>query len=246
MIEPYYRDEAVTLYHGDSLGESGLGTLPDLSVDVAIVDPPYSAHVHAKSVRGGYNVKRARELGFESLQPESRALWSFHLARLVKRWVLVFCDVEGAHEWIANLQGAGLEYIRTGFWHKLGATPQVTGDRPGSHAEAIVIAHRPGRKRWNGGGLGNVWSYPTAHRAGETVVNETQKPEGLIAELVEKFSDPDELVLDFCAGSGTLPRKAKDAGRRAICWEVREEQCRFIAARMAQTVFNFGEQGSLI
>ena len=36
--------------------------------------------------------------------------------------------------------------------------------------------------------------------------------------------------------AGTLPRKAKDAGRRAICQEKDEGQCRFIAERMAQRV----------
>jgi hypothetical protein len=46
--------------------------------------------------------------------------------------------------------------------------------------------------------------------------------------------------------AGTLPRKAKDAGRRAICQEKDEGQCRFIAERMAQRVFRFPEQRALI
>jgi hypothetical protein len=46
--------------------------------------------------------------------------------------------------------------------------------------------------------------------------------------------------------AGTLPRKAKDAGRRAICQEKDEGQCRFIAERMAQQVFRFPEQRALI
>jgi hypothetical protein len=46
--------------------------------------------------------------------------------------------------------------------------------------------------------------------------------------------------------AGTLPRKAKDAGRLAIRQEKDEGQCRCIAERMAQRVFRFPEQRALI
>lgn len=39
MSAPYYQDESVTLWHGDSL--SVLSTLPDRSVDCCVTSPPY-------------------------------------------------------------------------------------------------------------------------------------------------------------------------------------------------------------
>ena len=40
MSEPYYSDDAVTLWHGDCLDV--LRTLPDASVDAVVTDPPYN------------------------------------------------------------------------------------------------------------------------------------------------------------------------------------------------------------
>ncbi|MFE3488315.1 site-specific DNA-methyltransferase, partial [Streptomyces griseus] len=43
MTTPYYRDDHVTLLHGDAIDQ--LRTLPDQSVDAVITDPPYEIGV---------------------------------------------------------------------------------------------------------------------------------------------------------------------------------------------------------
>lgn len=200
------------LHEGDC--ELWLPTLADRSVDVIITDPPYSEWVHAKSRRGAMrphpkatasDISRSRDLGFAAMTPYLMARCAGEFARLCRRWCLVFCDLELIGDWRAALAGAGLEAVRVGLWVKLGCTPQFTGDRPASGAEAIVIAHRKGRKRWNGGGGHAVWSYPIvlnrSHR--ERRRHTAQKPLGLMRELVRLFSDPGETVCDPFAGSAT-------------------------------------------
>lgn len=146
FLRPYYEDATVTLYHGDCKA-----ILPTLGrVDAVITDPPYSDHVHAKSRAGSRKMSRdpdrpssysrTKELGFAALSPELRASVAEQFAQLARRWVLVFSDVESDHLWRSELTSAGLEYVRTGFWEKVGATPQFTGDRPATPAEAITIA----------------------------------------------------------------------------------------------------------
>ena len=47
-MTPYFNENGITIFHGDCRE-----ILPALSpVNVAITDPPYSEHVHAKNRRG--------------------------------------------------------------------------------------------------------------------------------------------------------------------------------------------------
>lgn len=206
--------------------------MPDKSVDVVITDPPYSEHVHSKSRRGltvthkanaTDEISERRELGFDSITAEVMSAIAAQLGRLSRRWVAVFCDEWSDHLWRDALEAAGLEYIRTCIWIKIGGAPQFTGDRPAVGHEYIILAHPPGRKRWNGGGKTGVYSFATAidrDRSGlDFRVHTTQKPLRLMEELVRDFADEGELVLDPFAGSGTTGMAAIRNGRRFMGWE---------------------------
>lgn len=221
------------LHHGDCL--PWLATLADKSVDVVITDPPYSEHVHGKARRGSSapvdgggrtpaaSFHRVTEFGFSSLTRDTMTAAAGQFARVSKRWVAVFCDVESSHLWAADLVAAGLEYVRTMMWIKLASTPQFTGDRPAPGYEAIVLAHRPGKKRWNGGGKVGVYTHAVVQdrhggHAGPDGFrcHTTQKPIGLMLDLVADFSDADETILDPFAGSGTTGVAALRLGRHFI------------------------------
>lgn len=220
--------------HGDN--REVLPTLGDKSVTHVITDPPYSEHVHGKARRGaalpdkdggahhgessnGACFSRASDLGFAAISETQRVESAGAFARLARRWSLVFCDNESAARWLDANVAAGLQHIRIGQWIKIGCTPQFTGDRPATGSEAIVIAHPPGRKRWNGGGSHAVWSHPIVldrANAGNERVHTTQKPLPLMLELVELFTDPDDIVLDPFCGSGTTGVACLRLGRRFI------------------------------
>jgi DNA modification methylase len=236
----------VDLRCADCLGPEGMATLADGLVDVVICDPPYSEHVHAQSRRGLTHDKRdprsqiseRKEFGFEHITQSEMEDASDHFQRLARRWVLVFCDVESSHLWAGALRSAGLEYLRTMAWQKLGGAPQFTGDRPAVAFEAIVVAHRPGKKRWNGGGKAGWYAVPTAidrDRSGwDARIHTTQKPLALMEQLIADFTEPGELILDPYAGSGTTGVAARRLGRRFLGFERDPEMATKAQARLAR------------
>lgn len=229
--------ERWTLHLGDCI--EGMRSLADDSVDVTITDPPYDEHTHSKGRRGNSiaahagaresravaeraAISRNRDLGFAALTPAQMRCTAEACARTTRRWSLFFCSLEMISDWRGAVTAAGLEYVRTCVWHKVGSTPQFTGDRPAIAVEAIVVAHRPGRKCWNGGGKHGYYRHSIVLERGhgEVRLHTTQKPLSLMRELVEDFTEPDELVLDPYSGSATTAVAALQLGRRFIGWEL--------------------------
>jgi hypothetical protein len=145
----------IEVVHADVL--ECLDSLPPF--DAMITDPPYSAHVHenATSVgnenRGGLGVHE-RDLGFDAITGNLRGALA-SLAARASRWTCIFSDHEGTHEWRAMLERS--EYIRTVPWVRW-SQPQLSGDRPCTGSEAVLLFHRygerskPVKKHWNGPG----------------------------------------------------------------------------------------------
>lgn len=247
---PYWEGAGVKLYFGQA-EEIG----PRL-VDRGMVfmDPPYSAHVHAKSRAGARktplvdgngnmshaSISRTKTFGFEHLTPELQRDLARISFRLARRWVLVFCDLEGISGWKNALEEAGLNYRRTMLWDKIGSTPQFTGDQPAVAGEAIVAAHPfcgngRERRRWNSHGKRGIYSVPIELNrggGGEKRINETQKPLLLIEAILRDFAEPDELVYDFVAGGGTTGVACIHLGLRGVLIERRKEQIEATADRL--------------
>lgn len=211
-----------------------LEVLPTLSaVDHTITDAPYEPEAHTKArralvdstqKRGATNTGKVRridqplEIDFDSISEEERIAVSAMLGGLTSRWTMTFCQIEGVTPWRAAFVAGGLEWVRGGVWRKPNGSPQFTGDRPGQGFECLAIAHRPGRKQWNGGGKHAFWEVPLDHGAGNGERNEhsTQKPIKLMLQLVEDFTDLGDLVLDPYTGSGTTGVACLRLGRRFI------------------------------
>lgn len=198
-------DPRFELRLGDCLDpERGLPSVASDAFDVVITDPPY---------------RNTPDFGVGFLDQGAMVTLARELARVTKRWIAVFTDVESVGLWQEAYLAAGLDYVRTGVWTKPNAAPQRSGDRPSCGFEAIVFGHRPGRKRWNGGGHLAVWQCPV-----ESIgrVHPTQKPIALMEKLVEEFSDHRELVCDPFSGAASTGVAALHLGRHFAGWELQE------------------------
>lgn len=201
--------------------------------DVMIVDPPYSPKVHSKAISagtGGAGVRK-RDLGFGHLTP-ALMLRIAEYAAQVRRWSVVFTDVESVSAWIGAMRLHGVEYVRTIPWVRW-SQPQMSGDRPPTGAEMICVFHAPranqggGKMRWNGPGNRVMYSgeandvevaraaYLAKSLRGRDKYS-CEKPLDLMLALVSDYSDPGETVFDPCAGMGTTLLAAELLGREAF------------------------------
>jgi len=234
-----------TLHLGDCLGDGGMGTLADRSVDHVICDPPFEAEAHTLMRRvKRYANGRAAEydgrvavlepLPFPPLTEDERINSAVQMARVARRWILVFCQIEASHRWIEAIRSAGATYRRTCLWVKPDGQPQLSGDRPGLGYETIVVCHAPGSSRWNGGGGRGVFVCNKGE-GGPHAPHPTTKPLALMERLVDLFTDPGETILDPFAGSGTTLVAAKRLGRSAIGWERDPKYHEIASRRIAET-----------
>ena len=214
--------------HGDCL--TILPCLPARSIDHVVTDPPYEAEAHEHQTRiktgtyrgvGKSKVRTLEPLSFKPMTEADRAEAGRSLARVARRWSLVFCQIEALSAWrLALEQGEMSRYMRSCIWDKPDPTPQLSGDRPGTGYEAILAMHAIGRSRWNGGGARGVFTHSTKDFVNRDGVGErlhpSQKPIALMLELVLLFTDPGEVVIDPYCGSGTTGAACVRTGRRFI------------------------------
>lgn len=238
-MTPYYTDDSVTIYHGESQS-----VLADIGpVDHVIMDPPYDDETHtgARTLAKTTTMEGGRrkivttgtyEIGFAAV---NAGLWFVPVClSMAYRWTIAFCSMEMLGDY---RRVAGESWMRGGFWHRLDGAPQITGDRPAQPGEGIAIMHRSladgrtGRTRWNRHGHSAYWA---ANIVKHNRVHPTQKPESLMVALIQDFTDQGETILDPFMGSGTTLVAAKRLGRKAIGVEREEAFCRHAVERLRQ------------
>lgn len=222
-----------TLHLGDCI--QGMAAMEDRSVDHILTDPPY-APMTIKNARSATMIKRRDgklyDFGYSALSPELRAACSTQFARLAKRWIVVWCDIESTEAWRRDLEAAGLRYVRTGVWVRVNGCPQFSGDRPAQGVEACVIMHTASRMRWNGGGRPAVWTGPIVNSRDGERIHASPKPLWLMREIVRDFTESDELILDPFSGSASMGVAALEFGRRFLGWEISAEYHAAASARL--------------
>lgn len=218
----------IALYHADA--RTCAEALADTHAAACIVDPPYSAHVHARSTSIGTQAHpQMRDLGFTSLDDATRAA-IVRVAASCSRWSAIFSDIEGAQAWReALVADTRLEYVRAVPWVRW-SQPQLSGDRPPSGCELVTLVHPKGAKRWSG--PGSLTAFDTRSLRGNDK-HPCEKPLDLMLSLVSWFSDAGELVVDPCAGAGTTLLAARLLERDAIGLELNADSAAHGQARIA-------------
>lgn len=226
-MSPFYSDEKVVLYHGDC--RDILPQLPSSSVDLIVTDPPYG--IAYKSNRGHNHGVIAGDDGSLDV-PQCLTLACRTLAR--GRHAYIFGEIDLN----ATPLAAQVELI----WDKeivgMGNLEQPWGM---SHEPITFAVYEPSKaNRDKGYGKlsarirkGSVVRCSRTNGAA-TTRHPTEKPVGVLRQLIESSSVLGECVLDPFAGSGSTLEAAVLEGRRAIGIEVDARYCEVIANRMKQ------------
>lgn len=240
-MTPYYQDEAVTLYHGDC---RELAPALGIQADLVIADPPYS------ETSLDWDKWPTDWPDFAThIAPQ---LWCFGSQRMFwqyrdqfTQWTLAQDIVWEKHngsnmlnDRFRRMHELALHFYR-GDWTALHKEPQFTND-----ATARTVRRKAKPAQWAKIGEGSFTSEDGGPRLMSSViyarschgyaVNETQKPEAIVAPLLQYSCPPGGLVVSLFAGSGTDLAVARKTGRRAIGFEVRESQCEAAAQRLSQ------------
>lgn len=214
MGEPYYQDDAVTIYHGDCRE-----IMPDLEYDCILADPPYGISVDTSYSRRVSRDKTGATWAGRDHPPVFGDDTPFNPQHLLDDRPIILW---GADFFRAELPAVGSWLV----WDK--RLPS------GKRAPVCEVEMAWCSSLTNPRIFAHMWS--GFYRASEVGhhVHPTQKPVALMSWCLGFL--PDGVVLDPYIGSGPTLRAAKDLGRKAIGIEIEEQYCEIAANRMRQEV----------
>lgn len=247
-LTPYYADDDVTLFHGDcrDLIPKLLAGTSQALADACIADPPYG-----QTALDWDRWPTGWPGAVASALPASTSMWCFGSLRMfldrapdLAAWrfaedlVWVKPNSSGPRRDVQRFLRVHESVVR--FWRgnyddlsvtppveriystdksarrRAAATPHLRTDRGSAYVDDGTRVAR------------SIRQYPAIRGRGR---NETEKPLGLVAELLTSIVPVGGTVLDPTAGSGTTGDAARQTGRRAVLIEAREQQCEVAARR---------------
>ena len=184
-----------------------MSEMPDKFVDMVLTDIPYN-EVNRKSN------------GLRNLDKGDADTLSFDIDEFInlcikkcRGSIYIWCGTEQVSLLRKTMVDNKMS-TRLVIWEKSNPSP-MNGDNIWlSGVECCVYGKFP-NATFNGHCLNTVLRFP----CGRNKIHPTQKPLKLFEKLIEISSNPNDIVLDTCAGSGTTGVACKNLGRRFILIE---------------------------
>ena len=247
----YYQDDHVTLHLGSWMEEID----SEFVADLIVTDPPYGeTSLTWDRWPDGWPGLAARH---------ARSMWCFGSMRMFLKRYHEFTHYQFGEAWKLSQDivwekhnGSGFATDRFKRVHEFAThwyqgdwatihheTPRVPG---GDGTSSVKRRESPAHTGAIGGaeyvddGMRLTRSVIKARSMHQKAINETEKPVGILEPLIAYGCPPGGMVLDLFAGSGSTLVAARNLGRKAIGYELREEQAELTAQRLSQGVLDFG------
>lgn len=248
MLEPYYEDKFVRIYHGDCL--EVLPQLPQGSSDMLFTDPPYNVKYEAEKAPSGRVAQRQKMvlggIHNDAMKPAEYEEFLRNLSigcahALAPGAAAYVCGGTSTFEpYYRFLFGDVFKFSSVIVWDK--GYMSLTRKDYHSQYEWIFYGWLPGPKKhkWFGQRQQtDIWQIE--RESASTYSHPTQKPVALCKRAILNSSEPfdpgdpkrlGDIILDPFMGSGSTLEAAKITGRRAIGIESDEHYCEVAARRM--------------
>ncbi len=215
-MNPVYDIDGITIYHADC--NDVLPTIDPDSVDLLLTDPPYGIGYEVRAQLVGSGNRRVWMGGKPPVAGDDSPFDPSLLNAFPRRILW------GANNYASRLPDSAGWIV----WDKTGG-----GRGPDNTFADVELA-------WS-----NVATSPHIYRhlwkglvrdseAGKRVLHPTQKPVALMRWILEKWTEPGDLILDPYMGSGPIARACADLGRRYIGIEIVEEYVDAAINRLGQ------------
>lgn len=215
----------IQLYNTDAY--EAIKSLPDKSIDLIVTDPPYLLSglegMFAKQAGGGNYAKlvelhdtlgKGFDFGlfneFERIQPKLNAY--------------IFCNAKLLKSMMAHLANRDDIISDILIWHKPNARPQPR-NRYKTDVEYILYlsSARAHLDTFASHFTGHIYQAGLRNATNKMTTHPTEKPLGLIENLVLNSSREGEVVLDCFMGGGTTARACKMHNRNFIGYEINKD-----------------------
>jgi len=195
--------EMASWIEGDCLEH--IHEIPDNSVALLLTDPPYGCTYRSISDRTNRTI--ANDNPEDSTRILKESLEQIYPKMKDDSYIVVFSGDKMLADFINIIKGAGFTYQGVAVWKKSHHTQGslISGLRP--ITEKIIYATKGKPVLYDG--ICDHFEYPNT----KNQFHQTEKPAGLLRELIGAMTVPGDSVVDCFAGSGSTVVQAKAMGR---------------------------------
>ena len=229
------------IINGDCFEE--LKKLDSGSVDLIIIDPPYniSRNSNFKSYSDGASKELVTKYAGISIDfgdwDKQDLNWNELFSeyyRILKKsgTIVIFYDIWKSNEIKESAELNKFKQPRVGCWIKTNPVPINSKLNYLSNATEFFFTFvKVNKPTFNSEYDNGFYHYPICHGK-ERYEHPTQKPLSLITKLIEKHSNPGDLVLDCFAGTGTTGHACFLIDRKFILIEKEQKYFNIIEERL--------------
>lgn len=228
-------------------------TWPDESFDVCITDPPYNIAKKKRGLSWAFSSHVTMQCDWDRfIKTDYEAFtlaWLEQICRVTRKNgnIFIFGSYHNIYLIGAIAQKFDLRIVNSIIWAKPNAQPNITCRMFTESTEQIIwLCNNTQKKasKWtfnyeqakelnNGKQMRNFWSIPiTPAKERKYGKHPSQKPLQLMERLVMLATNPNDLVLDCFAGSGSTLVACKKLKRFYVGIEQDEDYCKIARLRL--------------